>query len=59
MAAQATAWLDKHLKTSRRIVLEDCARTGLQAWLLDILGLAGARLAEGFANFIGRRSWRR
>lgn len=58
VAAQATAWLDKHLKKSRAIVLEDCARTGLQAWLLDILGLAGARLAEGFANFIGRRNWR-
>jgi cardiolipin synthase A/B len=59
VAAQATAWLDTHLKTSRPIFLEDCARTGLQAWLLDILGLAGARLAEGFANFIGRRSQRR
>lgn len=58
VAAEATAWLDKHLKKSRAIVLADCARTGLQAWLLDILGLAGARLAEGFANFIGRRSWR-
>jgi len=55
VAAQATAWLDKHLKASRPIFLKDCARTGLQAWLLDILGLAGARLAEGFANFIGRR----
>lgn len=55
VAAQATAWLDKHLKASRAIVLEDCTRTGLQAWLLDILGLAGARLAEGFASFIGRR----
>lgn len=55
VAAQATAWLDRHLRGARRITLEECARTGLQAWLLDILGLAGARLAEAFARFIGRR----
>jgi cardiolipin synthase len=55
VAAQATAWLDKQLKDSRPISLEDCSRTGLQAWLLDILGLTGARLAEFFAHFIGRK----
>jgi cardiolipin synthase len=55
VAAQGTAWLDKHLKASRPISLADCSRTGLQAWLLDILGLAGARLSEAFANFMGRR----
>jgi cardiolipin synthase len=55
VAAQAMAWLDKHLKGSRPISLADCSRTGLQAWLLDILGLTGARLAEFFAHFIGRK----
>jgi cardiolipin synthase len=55
VAAQATAWLDKHMEKSRRIVLEDCRRTGLQAWLLDVLGLAGARFTEAFASFMGRR----
>jgi cardiolipin synthase len=55
VAAQAMAWLDKHLKGSRPISLADCPRTGLQAWLLDILGLAGARFAEFFAHFMGRK----
>ncbi len=55
VAAQATAWLERHLRASRRIFLEDCARTGLQRWLLDLLGLAGARFAEAFASFMGRR----
>jgi cardiolipin synthase len=55
VAAQATAWLDKHLEKSRRIFLEDCARSGLQRWLLDVLGLAAARFAEAFASFMGRR----
>jgi cardiolipin synthase A/B len=55
VAAQALAWLDKHLKGSRPISLAECSRTGLQAWLLDILGLAGARLAEFFAHFMGRK----
>jgi cardiolipin synthase len=55
VAAQAMAWLDKHLKGARPISLADCSRTGLQAWLLDILGLAGARLAEAFAHFMGRK----
>ncbi len=55
VAAQAMAWLEKHLEAARPIRLEHCARTGLQAWLLDILGLAGARLAEAFAGFMGRK----
>ncbi|HEX8705645.1 MAG TPA: phospholipase D-like domain-containing protein [Myxococcaceae bacterium] len=55
VAAQATAWLDKHLEKSRRIYLEDCARSGLQSWVLDVLGLAAARFTEAFASFMGRR----
>lgn len=55
VAAQATAWLDKQLKDARPITLADCSRTGLQAWVLDILGLTGARLAEFFAHFIGQK----
>ncbi|WP_304608712.1 phospholipase D-like domain-containing protein [Hyalangium versicolor] len=58
VSAQAMAWLDKHLRAARPITLENCQRTGLQAWLLDILGLAGARLSEAFASFIGRRRYR-
>jgi cardiolipin synthase len=58
VVAQAMVWLEKHLKGAKPITLADCSRTGLQAWLLDILGLTGARLAETFAHFIGRR-WRR
>jgi cardiolipin synthase len=55
VAAQATAWLDRHMEKSRRISLEDCARSGLQRWLLDELGLAVARFTEAFASFMGRR----
>jgi cardiolipin synthase len=55
VAAQASLWLSKHLELSRRVFLEDCARSGLQQWLLDVVGLAVARFAERFASFIGRR----
>jgi cardiolipin synthase len=55
IAAQATAWLDKHLKAARPLSIEDCTRTGLRAWLLALLGLAGARFTEAFARFMGRR----
>ncbi|GHH01765.1 phospholipase D-like domain-containing protein [Comamonas sp. JC664] len=55
VAAQAQRWLDKHLRDARRVFLEDCARSGLQQWLLDIVGLAVARFAERFASFMGRR----
>jgi cardiolipin synthase len=55
VAAQAMVWMEKHLHSARPVLLEHCERTGLQAWLLDILGLAGARLSEAFASFIGRR----
>ncbi len=55
VAAQAQRWLDKHLRCARRVFLEDCARSGLQQWLLDIVGLAVARFAERFASFMGRR----
>ncbi len=55
VAAQAQRWLDKHLRDARRVLLEDCARSGLQQWLLDIVGLAVARFAEDFASFMGRR----
>ena len=55
VAAQAQRWLDKHLRCARQVFLEDCARSGLQQWLLDIVGLAVARFAERFASFMGRR----
>ncbi|MDY7232654.1 phospholipase D-like domain-containing protein [Hyalangium rubrum] len=55
VAAQATAWLDRHLREARRVSLEDCGRSGLQRWLLDVLGLAAARFTEAFASFMGRR----
>ncbi|WP_223756812.1 phospholipase D-like domain-containing protein [Myxococcus sp. RHSTA-1-4] len=55
VAAQSALWLERHMELSRRVFLEDCARSGLQQWLLDILGLAVARFAERFASFIGRR----
>lgn len=58
VAAQATAWLDKHLREAKRVSMNDCARSGLQAWLLDILGLAAARFTEAFAGFMGRRRHR-
>jgi cardiolipin synthase len=58
VAAQATRWLDRHLGRSRRVSLDDCARSGLQRWLLDVVGLAVARFSERFASFLGRRRHR-
>ncbi|MCP3141647.1 phospholipase D-like domain-containing protein [Pyxidicoccus xibeiensis] len=55
IAAQVGLWLDKHVATSRHVVLEECGRSPLQQWLLDVVGLAVARFAERFASFIGRR----
>jgi cardiolipin synthase len=40
---------------SRHVLLDQCGRSGLQRWLLDVVGLAVARFAERFASFIGRR----
>jgi cardiolipin synthase len=58
VAARASAWLERHVGRSRRVFLEDCARTGLQRWLLDVVGLAVARFSEHFASFLGRRRLR-
>ncbi|MFP2930781.1 phospholipase D-like domain-containing protein [Pyxidicoccus sp. 3LG] len=55
VAAQAALWLDKHMEQSRRVPLEECSRSPVQQWLLDVVGLAVARFAEKFASFIGRR----
>jgi len=55
VSAEAARWLEKHMAQSRRVFLEDCARSSLQQWLLDVLGLAVARFAERFASFLGRR----
>ncbi|MCE9673602.1 phospholipase D-like domain-containing protein [Myxococcus stipitatus] len=59
VAAQAALWLDKHVAQARHVVLDQCARSPLQRWLLDVVGLAVARFAERFASFIGRRRQRR
>lgn len=55
VSAQAALWLEKHMAVSRRVFLEDCGRSPLQQWLLDVVGLAVARFTERFASFIGRR----
>ncbi|WP_164015926.1 phospholipase D-like domain-containing protein [Pyxidicoccus trucidator] len=55
VSAEAALWLEKHMAVSRRVFLEQCGRSGLQRWLLDVVGLAVARFAERFASFIGRR----
>jgi cardiolipin synthase len=59
VAAQATRWMERHVGASRPVGLEDCARSGLQRWLLDVVGLAVARFSEHFASFIGSRRMRR
>ncbi|QSQ23117.1 cardiolipin synthase B [Pyxidicoccus parkwayensis] len=55
VSAQAALWLEKHIAVSRRVLLEECGRSQVQQWLLDVVGLAVARFAERFASFIGRR----
>ncbi len=59
VAAQATRWMERHMSLSRPVGLEDCARSGPQRWLLDVVGLAVARLSEHVASFIGSRHMRR
>lgn len=59
VAAQATRWVQRHVSGARPVRLEDCARSGLQRWLLDVVGLAVARLSERIATFIGSRRMRR
>ncbi|MBJ6759844.1 cardiolipin synthase B [Myxococcaceae bacterium JPH2] len=55
VAAQATTWLTQHVASARAVTLNECGRSRLQRWLLDVVGLTVARLAEHFANFVGRR----
>ncbi|WNG50432.1 cardiolipin synthase B [Archangium minus] len=59
VAAQATRWMERHVSGARPVGLEDCARSGLQRWLLDVVGLAVARFSERIASFIGSRRMRR
>ncbi len=59
VAGQATRWVRRHLNGARPVGLEDCARSGPQRWLLDVVGLAVARFAERVASFIGSRRMRR
>ncbi|MCP3100144.1 phospholipase D-like domain-containing protein [Myxococcus sp. K15C18031901] len=59
VAAQAALWLDRHVALSRPVLLDQCARSPVQRWLLDVVGLAVARFAERFASFMGRRRKRR
>ncbi len=58
VAGQATRWVRRHLSGARPVGLEDCARSGPQRWLLDVVGLAVARFAERVASFIGSRRMR-
>ncbi|QRN99088.1 cardiolipin synthase B [Archangium violaceum] len=59
VAEGATHWMERHMAQARPVGLEDCARSGLQRWLLDVVGLAVARFAEHFASFVGSRRMRR
>lgn len=59
VAAQATRWMERYLGAARPVALKDCARTGLQRWLLDAVGLAVARFSERIATFMGSRRLRR
>ncbi|PTL84132.1 phosphatidylserine/phosphatidylglycerophosphate/cardiolipin synthase family protein [Vitiosangium sp. GDMCC 1.1324] len=59
VAAQATRWMERHVSGARQVTLGDCARSGLQRWLLDVVGLAVARLSERIATFMGYRRMRR
>jgi cardiolipin synthase len=59
VAERATCWMERHLGGARAVRLEDCARSGPQRWLLDVVGLAVARVCERVATFIGSRRLRR
>lgn len=59
VAAQAQRWLERHLAEARPVGLEECTRSGLQRWVLDVVGLVVARLAERYARFVGSRRLRK
>jgi cardiolipin synthase len=59
VAAEATRWMERHMGLSSPVGLEDCARSGVRRWLLEVVGLAVARFAERFASFVGSRRMRR
>lgn len=58
VVAQASRWVERHLGGARMVGLEDCAQ-GPRRWLLEVVGLAVARLSERVATFIGSRHMRR
>ncbi len=59
VAAEATRWMERHMGLSTPVGLEDCERSGVRGWLLEVVGLAVARFAERFASFVGSRRMRR
>lgn len=58
VVAQASHWVERHMGGARAVGLEDCAQ-GPRRWLLEVVGLAVARLSERIATFIGSRHMRR
>ncbi|MGQ0505710.1 MAG: phospholipase D-like domain-containing protein [Myxococcaceae bacterium] len=49
-------WIESRTAFSREVTLASCARTPVQSWLTDIIGLWAARLAQWWAQVsLGRR----
>jgi cardiolipin synthase len=52
--SQGRAWMEAKLALAKRVRPEDVARSPLNRWLFDVLGLLAARLAEAFGRVMGR-----
>jgi cardiolipin synthase len=58
-AAQLEAWIDQRLAHSRQVTPEDCFRSPLQRFLVDVLGSWAARFTEWLARTLAGHELRR
>lgn len=59
IASDTEGWILQRIDEARAITLADCRAPGLRRWVLDRLGLIGARLALFFGRLMGMgpRHW--
>ena len=56
VVASAEAWIEEHIAGSRRITMDECARSAWHRWVGDRLGLVVAHFAQLFGRLL---NWRR
>lgn len=53
--SQGTGWIESKIALSRRVTARDCAGPFWRRWLLDVVGLWAARLADWLGRTIANR----